>query len=352
MPAKPTLGAPAAANRATRAARTRVIAARRHREGGRTRRAQGSDRRRRVVRAQTCALLVEGAGRDREADALIIERYPTAKTTNQVSFAVVECFRYGRTQLRKRVSPMTAEMVMTKRAPGSPSSGRSLFPQAHPRPVRSRPRRRTPQASTRTTARHRSGAARSEARQLLLDYHERGDLCARERLIQLYLPLVRSRARRYVGRGEQLEDLVQIGTIGLINAIDRFKPERGFELASFAIPTIEGEIKRHLRDKASLVRVPRSLQQELAPVVVLDAATTPVEGVHDGGYELREDRVLLARGFRILEERERRLLHLAYYGELSQAQIADEVGISQIHVSRLTRRALGKLRAVIAHDRG
>lgn len=186
----------------------------------------------------------------------------------------------------------------------------------------------------------------------MLDYHERGDLCARERLIQLYLPLVRSRARRYVGRGEQLEDLVQIGTIGLINAIDRFKPERGFELASFAIPTIEGEIKRHLRDKASLVRVPRSLQQELAPVVVLDAATTPVEGVHDGGYELREDRVLLARGFRILEERERRLLHLAYYGELSQAQIADEVGISQIHVSRLTRRALGKLRAVIAHDRG
>ena len=192
----------------------------------------------------------------------------------------------------------------------------------------------------------------------MLDYHERGDLCARERLIQQYLPLVRSRARRYVGRGEQLEDLVQIGTIGLINAIDRFKPERGFELASFAIPTIEGEIKRHLRDKASLVRVPRSLQEhgqaadELVPVVVLDAATAPIEGADDVGYEVREDRVLLARGFRILEERERRLLHLAYYGELSQAQIADEVGISQIHVSRLTRRALGKLRAVIAHDRG
>jgi RNA polymerase sigma-B factor len=85
---------------------------------------------------------------------------------------------------------------------------------------------------------------------------------------------------------------------------------------------------------------------------VLDAGTTPAEGADDGGYELREDRVLLARGFRILEERERRLLHLAYYGELSQAQIADEVGISQIHVSRLTRRALGKLRAVIADDRG
>jgi RNA polymerase sigma-B factor len=258
---------------------------------------------------------------------------------------------------------MTAEMVMTKRAPGSPSSGRSLFPQTHPRPARPLPPRRAPQTSTRTTVRGRSGAARREARRLILDYHERGDLCARELLIQQYLPLVRSRARRYVGRGEQLEDLVQIGTIGLINAIDRFRPERGVELASFAIPTIEGEIKRHLRDKAWPVRVPRSLQEgngagepPSAPVLEPDwrfreGFELEPGGVLDDGYELREDRVLLARGFRVLEERERRLLHLAFFGGLSQAQIANEIGISQIHVSRLTRRALGKLRAVIAHDR-
>jgi RNA polymerase sigma-B factor len=259
---------------------------------------------------------------------------------------------------------MTTEMVTTKRAPGSPSSGRSLFPQTHPRPARPLPPRRTPQASTRTTVRGRSGAARREARRLILDYHERGDLCARELLIQQYLPLVRSRARRYVGRGEQLEDLVQIGTIGLINAIDRFRPERGVELASFAIPTIEGEIKRHLRDKAWPVRVPRSLHEQgngagepQAPPVLepewrfREGFELEPGGVLDDGYELREDRVLLARGFRVLEERERRLLHLAFFGGLSQAQIANEVGISQIHVSRLTRRALGKLRAVIAHDR-
>jgi RNA polymerase sigma-B factor len=221
--------------------------------------------------------------------------------------------------------------------------------------------------STRTTARRRSGAARSEARRLLREYHEHGDLDARERLIQQYLPLVRSRARRYVGRGEQLEDLVQIGTIGLIKAIDRFKPERGVELASFAIPTIEGEIKRHLRDKAWPVRVPRGLQERDAEneggalAVVLALPVRSVEAFDemreqsaalDGGYELGEDRALLARGFRVLQERERRLLHLAYFGGLSQAQIASEVGISQIHVSRLTRRALGKLRAVIDHDRG
>src|SRR5437867_3617518 len=96
---------------------------------------------------------------------------------------------------------------------------------------------------------------------LLRRYHEHGDLAAREQLIEQYLSLVRSLARRYSYRGEQLEDLVQIGCIGLIKAIDRFDLERGVELTTYATPNIIGEIKRHFRDKGWSVRVPRGLQE-------------------------------------------------------------------------------------------
>ena len=96
---------------------------------------------------------------------------------------------------------------------------------------------------------------------LLRKYHEDGDLQAREQLIEQYMSLVRSLARRYSYRGEQLEDLVQIGAIGLIKAIDRFDVDRGFELTTYATPNIIGEIKRHFRDKGWAVRVPRGLQE-------------------------------------------------------------------------------------------
>jgi RNA polymerase sigma-B factor len=191
-------------------------------------------------------------------------------------------------------------------------------------------------------------------RRLLRAYHRHGDLCARESLIRQYLPLVRRLARRHAGRGEQFEDLIQVGTIGLIKAIDRFELERGVDLASFAIPTIDGEIKRHLRDRAWPIRIPRRLQ-ELDPSLkvrvaeLVDGQNGELEqgSVLEQGYELGEDRATLAQGFRVLDERERRLLRLGFFEGLSQAQIAREVGISQIHVSRLTRRALAKLRAEI-----
>jgi RNA polymerase sigma-B factor len=223
---------------------------------------------------------------------------------------------------------VAAEIGTGKRAPGKPQPGRSL-----------RLRRR------------------AAARQLLREYHRSGDLRARERLIAQYLPLVRRVARRHLGRGEQFEDLVQVGSIGLIKAIDRFQLERGVDLASFAVPTIDGEIKRHLRDRAWPIRVPRRLQ-ELDPSLKI-RVTELVDGQNgefdreselDRGYELGEDRVALARSFRVLDERERRLLRLAFFDGLSQARIAREVGISQIHVSRLTRRALAKLRAEIGQD--
>jgi RNA polymerase sigma-B factor len=225
---------------------------------------------------------------------------------------------------------VTAAIGTASRAAGGPHTGRSA-------------------ASRRAPA-----ARRAAARALLRDYHRRGDLGARARLIQQYLPLVRRLARKYVGHGEQFEDLVQVGSIGLIKAVDRFSLERDVDLASYAIPTIDGEIKRHLRDRAWPIRIPRRLH-ELDPTLRTRVAELvdglngefDVEASVERGYELGEDRIALARGFHVLDERERLILRLAFFEGLSQAQIAPRVGISQIHVSRLTRRALAKLRAEI-----
>jgi RNA polymerase sigma-B factor len=201
-----------------------------------------------------------------------------------------------------------------------------------------------------------SASRHADVRRLLRDYHRHGDLAARQRLIQQYLPLVRRLARRYVGHGEQLEDLVQVGAIGLIKAIDRFQLERDVDLASYAIPTIDGEIKRHLRDRAWPVRIPRRLHEldptlraRVAELVDGQNGEFDRDGEVERGYELGEDRIALAGGFHVLDARERLLLRLAYFEGLSQAQIAPRVGISQIHVSRLTRRALAKLRGAIGH---
>src|SRR3954447_18990738 len=231
---------------------------------------------------------------------------------------------------------------------------------------------------------------------LLRKYHEEGDLHAREKLIEQYMSLVRSLARRYAYRGEQLDDLVQIGAIGLIKAIDRFDLERGVELTTYATPNIIGEIKRHCRDRGWAVSVPRGLQElsvqlskiieeqtvqlgrsptipELAKVAgveeeeVLEALESsraysslslsgggggdddeldPMEsiGTEEHEYEVSEDRAVLAPGFKALDERERRILHLRFFEGLTQSQIAQQVGISQMHVSRLIRRALEKIR--------
>jgi RNA polymerase sigma-B factor len=238
---------------------------------------------------------------------------------------------------------------------------------------------------------------------LLRRYHEHGDLAAREQLIEQYMSLVRSLARRYAYRGEQLDDLVQIGAIGLIKAIDRFDLDRGVELTTYATPNIIGEIKRHFRDKGWSVRVPRGLQElnvqlsrlieqltvqlsrsptipELAKAAgveeeqVLEALESgraysslslntgggsdedgeldPLEsiGTEEHQYAVSEDRAVLAPGFRALDARERMILHLRFFEGLTQSQIAQQVGISQMHVSRLIRRSLGKIREEIAAD--
>ena len=208
---------------------------------------------------------------------------------------------------------------------------------------------------------------------------------------------MRSLARRYANRGEQLEDLVQVGSIGLIKAIDRFDVDRGVELTTYATPNIIGEIKRHFRDKGWSIRVPRGLQElnvrlsqiletltvelERSPTIpelakaagvseeeVLEALESsqayttvslsapagqgeegeldPLEslGELEHEYAVSEDRAMLEPGLDVLDERERRIIHLRFWEGLTQSQIAAQVGISQMHVSRLIRRALEKVR--------
>jgi RNA polymerase sigma-B factor len=237
---------------------------------------------------------------------------------------------------------------------------------------------------------------------LLRQYRAHGDIHAREELIERYMSLVRSLARRYAYRGELYEDLVQIGAIGLIKAIDRFDLDRGVELTTYATPNIIGEIKRHFRDRSWAVRVPRGLQElnvklsklveqltvelgrsptvpELAKAAgveeeaVLEALESgraysslslstgiglddeeldPLEslGELEPQYELSEQRAMLAPGFRVLEQRERTILHLRFFEGLTQSQIAQQVGISQMHVSRLIRRSLERIRKEIAAE--
>jgi RNA polymerase sigma-B factor len=216
----------------------------------------------------------------------------------------------------------------------------------------------------------------------------------RDRLIELHLPLVEYLARRFAGRGELLDDLVQVGTLGLIKAVDRFDTARGVEFSTYATPTVVGEIKRHFRDKGWAVRVPRRLQelraaltaaradltQELgqAPTVkelaarlkvseeeVLDglesanaystvSLDTPTSedtmtvadtlGIEDEGMIAVEYRESLKPLMDRLPDREKQLLLLRFFKNMTQSQIAAELGISQMHVSRLLARTLATLR--------
>lgn len=233
---------------------------------------------------------------------------------------------------------------------------------------------------------------------LLVAYHRDGDERAREQVLVELMPLVRALAARYAGRGEALEDLVQVGSIGLIKAVDRFDIDRGVDISSYAVPTIVGEIKRHFRDKAWAMHVPRRLKElsvrlsrfldqltnelgrsptiaELAHATgvdeedVIDALDStnaystrslqaPFEdggddylaeklGTEDTGFVEVEDEAVVAAGLAGLNERERRIVELRFYEEMTQSQIAAELGISQMHVSRLLRRALATMRGRI-----
>jgi len=233
---------------------------------------------------------------------------------------------------------------------------------------------------------------------LLVAYHRDGDERAREQALVELMPLVRALASRYAGRGEPLEDLVQVGSIGLIKAVDRFDVDRGVDFASYAVPTIVGEIRRHFRDKAWAMHVPRRLKElslrlsrtldqlttELgrSPTLAELAAAAGVEeedaidaldsmnaystrslhapfdddsddslseklGTEELGYVEVEDGAIVDAGLEALDERERQIVELRFFHELTQSQIASEIGISQMHVSRLLRRALATMRGRI-----
>lgn len=219
----------------------------------------------------------------------------------------------------------------------------------------------------------------------------------RDELVTMHLPLVRHLARKYADRGEPIEDLVQIGTVGLITALDRFDNDRGTELSSFAGPYITGEIRRHFRDKAWSVRIPRGLQELQGPLaaaierltrdlqrsptvaelaaalavpedVVLDAmearhsysassldaaleAGTLALPEIDAALERIDERETLEPLLQALPERERLIIARRFFDEWSQRQIADELGISQMHVSRILARTLASLRSQLLDTR-
>jgi RNA polymerase sigma-B factor len=213
------------------------------------------------------------------------------------------------------------------------------------------------------------------------------DLASRDELLTENLPLVQRCARRFRDQGEPLEDLVQVGTIGLIHAIDRYDAERGVPFVGYAIPTILGEMRRHLRDRSRTVRLPRdvhelrpralaaasTLAQELgrtphpaevaarmdAPAGRVAAAldpqfTVPIDeeldgGPADGGFEHVELRTDLLAHLGLMPPDEQRVLVLRFLHELTQEQVATTLGVSQMQVSRVQARALARLRRRLRH---
>jgi RNA polymerase sigma-B factor len=233
-------------------------------------------------------------------------------------------------------------------------------------------------------------------RHLFARYRSRGDLAARDELVERFLPLARRLAQRYQRGAEPLDDLVQVASVGLLKAIDRFDPERGTAFSSFAVPTIAGELKRHFRDKGWALRVPRDLQEltqrvdrtadrlvhelgrtptvaevagtlEITPEQVLEAreaatafraesldrprgddqdATSVGDtlGAHEPGYLQAEQSATLEAMMSVLSDREREILRLRFAEDLTQSEIGRRVGVSQMHVSRLLRQAVTRLR--------
>jgi RNA polymerase sigma-B factor len=227
----------------------------------------------------------------------------------------------------------------------------------------------------------------------------------REELVRRNMPFAKRLALRYRGASESFDDLLQVANLGLLNAIDRFDPERGIPFTAFASPTILGELKRHFRDRVWTVRVPRGLHDRMAEVdkaiteltkelqrspsvgeiaerleleqtdvlEVMEAnhnrrplsldrpagsedsdETTPVEwvGNEDEGYELVEGRIALDAALPFLDERERLVLRMRFVEDMTQSQIAERIGHSQMHVSRILRRALSRIRERIEEQRG
>jgi RNA polymerase sigma-B factor len=255
---------------------------------------------------------------------------------------------------------------------------------------------------TATTPTRNPVPAQRDDRAAFRELRRTGDRVLREALFERMMPLAHQVAMRYQATQEPLDDLLQVARLGLLKAIDRFDPDRGIAFSSYAVPTIAGELKRHFRDTSWSIHLPRGLQEGVLRVeeanrrlsardgrapgveaVALEAgmtieqtlealeaksaretrsldqplgggdaddgeARTVATGVGhvDDGYELVEDRAAVDAAMRCLDERERLIVRLRFHGEMTQAQIAERIGVSQMQVSRLLRRCLAKLRTV------
>src|SRR3954453_12924131 len=261
--------------------------------------------------------------------------------------------------------------------------------------VRDAPRLATTPAAPRRLTESRA----LRERRLFARYRGRGDLAARDELVKRFLPLATRLARRYHRGVEPLEDLVQVASVGLLNAIDRFDPGRGTAFSSFAVPTIAGELKRYFRDTGWALHVPRGMQERVMTVnqaigrlsrtlgrsptaaeianetgmdleVVLEALEAAIAydavsldtprtsdeddgdtyadtmGVIDDRFELIENTSEIGPTMPALPVRDRLVLKLRFEQDLTQLEIAERIGVSQMHVSRLIRRALKRLRTV------
>jgi len=244
-----------------------------------------------------------------------------------------------------------------------------------------------------------------DERTLLVAYQRHGDRRARDELVQRYLPATRQLARRYARSHESIDDLAQAATVGLIQAIERFDLDYGTNLSTFAFPTMAGELKRYLRNTRWGVHMPRGMQErtlevrrvtellsgrldrapkpdeiadelgltieEVLDAIQADGARDPVSletprhhddddsgtliealSDSDGGFERVEERSAIAAALKSLPARERRIVELRFGSELTQSEIAERIGVSQMQVSRLLRRAIGRMRIVATGEQG
>lgn len=247
-----------------------------------------------------------------------------------------------------------------------------------------------------STSRGKAAWDKEKTHELFRRYKEEGDMDAREKLVMSHLNLVRFLANKFKNRGEPLDDLVQVGYLGLLKAIEGFDPSRGLEFTTYATPTILGEIKRHFRDKGWSVRVPRRLQElsakvnqatdtlttqlQRSPTIeevadyldasvdeVLEAmesssaySSVPLEGTgssegedapsiidryasEDNELSFTDDRLVIEEALQSFSPREREVIELRFLKGMTQIEIAQQLGISQVQVSRLLRRTLKKI---------
>jgi RNA polymerase sigma-B factor len=255
-----------------------------------------------------------------------------------------------------------------------------------------------PEGARRRTTGGSDAAQRARDSQRLFERLRQGDPGAREALVTRFLPLARQLARRYQRTNEPFDDLLQVASIGLVKAVDRFDPDRGIAFSSYAVPTILGELKRYFRDTGWAVHVPRGVQERVLKVdetisvlsgrlgrspsvgeiaqamevsveavleamdaanaydaISLEASTTGDDdgdnrlqslGAEEERFELIECGVTINRTLQALPERDRLVLRLRFVDDMTQSEIADRIGVSQMQVSRILRRALARLQAV------